>query len=140
VVQEWYDNGVQQRHGVSKAIRHWIHEGIRPAEIVILSPRKLEHSCLSEGLISVPAPLSDLADGAVAPGAVRFSTVHAFKGLESTAIALIDLGDISTVRGGAAVYIGASRAQALLAIFLEKSQEKAYETRAFEFGQRMRRA
>lgn len=140
VVQEWYDNQVQQRHAVSKAVRNWISQGIRPIEIVILSPRRLENSCLATGLISVPAPLADIAGENSGSGAVRFSTLHAFKGLESTAVALVDIEDIETLRGAAAVYVGASRARALLAVFLEKSQEKAYEKRAFEFGERMSEA
>jgi hypothetical protein len=139
VVQEWYANDEQQRHMVSKVVRQWIYQGIRPADIVVLSPRRLENSCLSNGLISVPAPLTDLGKGEPAPGGILFSTVHGFKGLESLAIALADVDNILTPRNAAAVYVGASRAQILLAVFLRKSpeDEQAYAKRAFEFGQRM---
>ena len=137
VVQEWYDGDVQQRHAVSGVLRRGIHQGIRPAEIVVLSPRRFENSCLADGLAAVPAPLTDLAKGAPTSGAIRFSTVHAFKGLESTAVALVDLDDIATARGAAAVYVGASRAQALLAVFIKQTEKDVYGRRAFDFGRRV---
>jgi hypothetical protein len=81
--------------------------------------------------------LVDIAKRSAGPGEVSFCTVQAFKGLESTAVALVDVEDISTPRGAAAVYVGVSRAQALLAVFIRKTQEEAYGRRAFEFGQRI---
>ena len=137
IVQEWYEDDTQQRHAVSKLLRQWIHNGIRPSEIVVLSPRRLENSCLAGGLISVPAALVDATKGHPGPGEIPFCTVHAFKGLESTAVALVDVEDISSSRGAAAVYVGASRAQALLAVLIRKTQQEVYGKRAFEFGQRV---
>ena len=63
-----------------------------------------------------------------------FSTVHAFKGLESDVVLLIDLDDLSPPGALAAIYVGASRARALLAVFIDEAQRTAYAELAAKFG------
>jgi hypothetical protein len=133
VIRTYYDNPEQERHSVSKVLRGWLTQGVRPEEIVVLSPHVLARSCLARGLVGISAPLAE-ASSAPGPGSIRFSTVSGFKGLESTAVALIDIDDIESSAGAISAYVGASRAQALLSVSLSSSQRSAAERRAEDFG------
>lgn len=139
VVAEWYTGQEEGRHKASKIVRQWVQAGIRPAEIVVLSHRTLQNSCLAAGLVSAPVRLADVASGPLPADSVAFSTIHAFKGLEATAAVLVDVDDILGPQNAAAVYVGASRATTILAVLLKRSDglQKAYEQRAALFGQRL---
>jgi hypothetical protein len=71
---------------VGKQIRAWLDDGLRPEEISILSPVRRHNSVLAEGLPpGVPCRLVDgpLLNANERRNAIQFSTVAAFKGLES---------------------------------------------------------
>jgi hypothetical protein len=66
-------------------------------------------------------------------GAVGFSTIAAFKGLEADAIVLLDA--VTTHPSSRYLtYVGASRARALLAILLDQGQSEEIVARFAEFG------
>jgi len=48
---------------------------------------------------------------------VAFSTVHAFKGMEATAIIVCDIESVSTDEAKSIVYVAMSRAKSHLAVF-----------------------
>lgn len=135
-VQEyWYCDEHDQRTKVSKCINRFLSEGIRPEQIVVLSPRRLENSGLRLGLRSVPFPLRQgEEDDGTSERAIRFATIGAFKGLEADAVVLVDLDFLSADESSMEVYVGASRAKSLLAVFLWEGMEGAYAERAQAFG------
>lgn len=117
----WYRDEADQRRTVTNCVRRLLSQGLRPKDIVVLSPTTLKHSCLragwqsdvGAGLVDISGQMpSDDDDG------VRFSTVAAFKGLESDAVVLLD-----PVKTGPAsrylAYVGGSRARAYLAVLLD---------------------
>ena len=67
--------------------------------------------------------------------AIRFSTIGSFKGLESETILLVDIDDLITTASLGLVYVGASRAQSLLEVFIAEQQRGAYNDLAYRFGE-----
>ena len=137
----WYHNANEQRREIAKCVNRLLSEGLRAADMVILSLRRREHTCLREGLPGVPFPLVD-TNSQELPGndrSIRFATVHSFKGLEADAVLLIELDDLSNPETRFAIYVGASRARALLALFLHEQSRKGYEELAQRFGEALAR-
>jgi hypothetical protein len=87
----WYRDAPDQRRIVPSCVRRLLPRGIRPSEILVLSTKTLQHSCLKDGWASdIGADLVDFKPGHNDNGAVQFSTTSAFKGLESDAVILLD--------------------------------------------------
>jgi DNA polymerase III delta prime subunit len=105
-----------------------------PAEqIVVLSMRADSVSCA--------ASASGFADGAsLAPfravaddgGAVRFASVHAFKGLEAPAIVLTDIERIDDEQAKALVYVGMTRARLALVLLMNNRVKDRYRSLLME--------
>ena len=83
---------------LTKVVDHLIKDKVPAEDITILSPRRLEHSGLA-GIERISRfPLLDISRGTMATqSAVKFSTIHSFKGLESAVVILVD---IDQVEGG----------------------------------------
>jgi hypothetical protein len=131
----WYRDAPDQRRTVTNCVRRLLSQGIRPSEILVLSTKTLQHGCLKDGWASdIGADLIDFKPGHSENGAVQFSTISAFKGLESDAVVLLD-----AVSGDRAspylTYVGASRACVVLSVLLAQDAADAIATRYSEFGQ-----
>jgi superfamily I DNA/RNA helicase len=139
VRKQWYRTPAQQARQMSNHINFLLGEGVRPEEIVILSKRRLQNSALALGLRAVPVPLVDVGQLATKPSdkSLRFSTVAAFKGLESEAVLLADVDDLTSDEAREILYVGTSRARVLLALFFSESVRADYDLCAFRFGEQL---
>jgi len=138
VEQRWYRDRNDQRKKISDCINRLLSERLEPSEITILSRYKQGNSCLSRGLFQVPYPLMNVTDiKASEKKAIRFSTVAAFKGLESAATILADVDDLKDTIAKINLYVGCSRAQGFLAIFIDQGLRRDYEELAHEYGERL---
>jgi len=133
VSPQWYKDPEDQRRKISRYVNRILSEGIDPSDIVVLSPRRLEHSSLKDGLIDVPYPLvwwedisSESHEGQLY---ITYSTLHAFKGLESKTIILCDVTDLESELSRHQLYVGASRGRAILAPFISDSQKDIFDNR-----------
>jgi superfamily I DNA/RNA helicase len=135
---QWYRDREHERREVSKAVNRLLGEGFKPAEITILSVRPRERSSLREGLIDVPFLLVDTEDAIALPPekAIRYATAGDFKGLESKVVLLIDVDTLDDADTLYSLYVGASRAIALLIVFLDKMQEEPYNRRAAAYAEK----
>lgn len=135
ITQAWYSDRASARRLVSDAVRGLLHRGIRSSEMVLLSPVRLANSCLAEGLIGCASPLvdSERVDRPGTPG-VQYSTIASYKGLEADVVLLVDIDDLKDPRRLLAMYVGASRARAILHVFVNENQQAAYGELAFKFG------
>jgi hypothetical protein len=135
----WYRDASHARREVSKCLNRMLGEGIKPADLIVLSMRRLSNGSLREGLLDVPLPLVETDDLGSAPSnkAIRFSTVGSFKGLEADVVLLIDIDHLDDPDTLLSIYVGASRARAVLALFINETQREAYEARAYEYGQKL---
>jgi hypothetical protein len=115
-------------------VRSLVSQDVRPEDIVILSTRRRENSLL-EGLESIAGvPLADISRPV--SGALHFSTMHAFKGLERLAVLAIDMDGIGQTERAMLHYAGLSRARAILKVFLPESARSGYTGQAVLFSQR----
>jgi DNA polymerase III delta prime subunit len=111
--------------------------GLPPSEIVVLSPRTLDNSLvlpLAQGASPVIVPWGK----APGPNAkAMFSTIHSFKGLESGAVILVDLDIESELSRKQLLYVGCSRAKAILCPVLPESNKLTYASLASSYGARL---
>ena len=99
--------------------------------VMLLSPRRLENSSLA-GIERISRfPLIDSSrgmTGAQSP-AVKFSTIHAFKGLESQVVIIVDIDAVDGEQQQSLLYVAMSRARSLLILMINERARKAVESR-----------
>jgi len=117
----WHDSAHQARR-LDEILVTLRDEGVPDEDIIVLSPRRYEHSVASE--LPPGSIVSIDRDGATRPG-VAFSTIHAFKGLESPIVILCDLEDLEEERARALTYTGMSRARSHLILLLRDRLQSA---------------
>src|SRR5579864_4248118 len=70
----------------------------------------------------------ELADDVTeATNAIRYSTIAGFKGLESDAIVVVGVDELPSESVHSLLYVAASRARALLAIFINEEVRSDYD-------------
>lgn len=84
-----------------------------PSDIVLLSPKRFENSIASQTKVPL---ISEKKQS----GSIYFSTIQAFKGLESKIVILCDISDIDTPQAKQHLYVGMTRAKSALYIILLK--------------------
>lgn len=126
---EWDDERTHAKR-VEATLREWMERGVTPDSIVILSPRRFESSIASKlGRLTVRIVDSSGQRPEPEPGTISFSTIHAFKGLESEAVMLVDVDDLTSDRSRALLYVGASRARTLLGVARSSSTAPVFAER-----------
>lgn len=95
-------------------------EGVADDDVTILSPRTLNESVASrlvrDGIVD-----EIRRGGPDQHGRITFSTVHAFKGMESSVVILCDIDRMNGAESQALLYVGMSRARSHLVILLRES-------------------
>jgi hypothetical protein len=81
-------------------------------------------------------PLLDASDIGFAKGALLFSTMHAFKGLERPVVIAVDMDEIGQKELSMLHYAGLSRACGLLRVLLPKVAKTSYQEQAASFARR----
>jgi hypothetical protein len=135
-----YDDERDHRRLLGRQIRSWIEAGIRPDEITILSPVRRHNSVLADGMpAGVPSRLLDgpVLDPSQRQNAVQFSTVAAFKGLESDVVLLLDMPFLGREDRSATTYVGMTRARAVLAVMYDQRLGSKLEELQRDFGRRL---
>jgi len=128
----WYESDPQLRKSLVNSINRVLSEKIDSRDMVILSPRRFDRSAVRDGLERVGARLVN--DSIPRPGELRFMTIHSFKGLESDVVFLIDIDDLEAPTLRSAVYVGASRARAILCVFLSTACRPSFLAHAEHYG------
>ena len=108
-----------------------IKEKMSPDTIVLLSPRRLENSSLA-GIVRISGvPLVDASHATTSArkDAVRFSTIHSFKGLESQVVIIVDIDAVEGEQSQSLLYVAMSRARSLLILMINEHSRKAVESR-----------
>lgn len=114
-----YNGGEDQSELLKKAITNLREDGFDLSEIVVLSPRG-EGSVAARSAEPWLRQVLHSADGASpARGQVRYSTIHAFKGLDAPAVIVTDLADSGMPNFDALLYVGLTRATDRLTALVE---------------------
>ena len=99
------------------------------SDIVILSMRADRTSCAASysaqhvGFNLTPYRL--VQEGGTS---IRYSSVHAFKGLEAAAVVLTDIENIDDEQAKALLYVGMSRARVSLHVFMNERLRSSYDS------------
>ncbi len=99
--------------------------------ITILSPRRLEKSILAGvGRIS-RFPIVDISHGPTDSHSrcAKYCTIHAFKGLESQVVIMLDIDEVEGERAQSLLYVGMSRARSLLILMIGEHVRSELENR-----------
>ena len=115
----------QQLESLTNLVHSLLRDGLRPEDLVILSPRRFADSVagrlsLSEhglGNLAV-VELRETRTDARRQDVLGFATVQAFKGMESPAVVLCDVERVETEEPQALLYIGMSRARSYLGMLV----------------------
>jgi hypothetical protein len=132
VVEDWFDDLKTEEKSVVKLLRDWVDRGVAPRAITVLSPRRLDTSVLARiDTKRLPKAVVDISHAdAPEDERIRFSTIAGFKGLESDAVLLTGFDDLADPEALSLLYVGASRARALLGLVLPESCREIYVERA----------
>lgn len=93
--------------------------GVSPSDIVVLSPRTFAASVASRVTQRV-TPVERIENRVDVDDGIPFSTIHAFKGLESAVVIVCDVEDIAKDRDRSLMYVGMSRARSYLIVLLHE--------------------
>ena len=104
--------------------------GISPRDIVILSTRRWENSNMSGVERAAGFRVSDLTDrkpklGGTPP--IAFSTIQAFKGMESPAIIVVGIDAVDNDWMRTTLYVGMSRAKTMLTLMIHADAREDVE-------------
>jgi hypothetical protein len=115
---------------VTDIVSHLVKERTTIDDIVILSPRRLENSSLAGAKTISSFPLVDISRGATGvQSAIKFSTVHSFKGLESPVVIVVDIEEVDTDEPQSLLYVAMSRARSLLVLMISEAARRSVEHR-----------
>jgi len=105
-----------------------------PAEqIVVLSMRSDIDSCAANlGDLNRDVRLIPFKAESNTKQCIRFSSVHAFKGLEAASVVLTDIENIDDDQARALVYVGMTRARLALVLLMEDRLRKHYDALLME--------
>jgi len=120
---------------LNQLVRDLLKSEIAPKDIIILAARRKENGLLA-GETQVGGLSLQLVSQELANGAIPFSTIHAFKGLERQVVIAIDL-EVGNDAMAMLHYCGLSRAKVLLRPFLPEADRRNYEIMATQFGTRL---
>lgn len=135
-----YRDEAEQRKQVGVQLRTWIDGGIDVSDIAILSVARRENSVLAEGL--PPGVPAQLVDGPViatrrSRREIQFCTVASFKGLEADAVLLLDAPYLGRREMAGPIYVGMTRARALLTVLRHERFDDDWTRLEQEFGRRL---
>jgi hypothetical protein len=120
-----YERGTDQSPVLLDAVRMLREEGFDLDETMVLSPLREGSTVqlIADGWLRQILQPTD--GGTPVPGKLRYSTIHAFKGLEAPAVVLTDLDANVTPNFESLVYIGMSRATDRLVVIIETETLRA---------------
>ncbi len=121
----YFRNRDEEVEQIENVLSKLVKEGVEPAEVVILSPNRFENSAVSGVSGELEYRITDIRELEGYPkDCFVFSTVHAFKGMESSVVILTGFSDLSTDEQKSLVYVGMSRAKSNLVMIIGEKARK----------------
>lgn len=120
-----YQRGTDQSVALVDAVRKLKNDGYRLDEIVVLSPLRFGSTAETTTDTWLRQILRPADGGASRPGQLRYSTIHAFKGLDAPAVIVTDLDETNAPNFEALLYIGMTRATDRLFALIEAQTLRA---------------
>ena len=127
----YYPSSETQAAALAEILRRLLRDGVKPAEIVVLSKLRLENSGVKETDGGDAFKLVDVADFIPARSrtpVIPYATIQAFKGMESKVVVLCDVEQVAEGEPQALLYVGMSRARSLLMVLLHERTKPALKS------------
>lgn len=122
----FYRNADEQEHLLEQSL-HGLGNVFLPNEIIVLSTREDSSSVASRlSARKKGLDLRPLRQEAMDTKCTAFTTIHAFKGLESPAVILTDVEKLGGDKASALIYVGMSRARFKLVMLLHENCRDDY--------------
>jgi hypothetical protein len=116
------DTGTRPESVLASTLDQLLANGVAPSDITVLSPMPWAESCASKlhaGGATAVLPLDDFSLRHFPPRKISFAKVSDFKGLENTAIVVVDIQPEHLDRSApATLYVAMSRARAHLTMLV----------------------
>lgn len=123
---------------VALVVNEWVRSGLDPASITILGCDEEPPPLLVDEMGSL-APLMRSAAGTDG-GRPMWSSISSFKGLEASAVVVMDIQNLREPEMLRRAYVGCSRARSLLAVVLRETAREDFALRTEEFERREKEA
>jgi len=128
VAYHFYRDEAHQKQILNEQLKKVADEGLPLNEVVILSPKKLENSCVK----SLPGysikEIKTANEVSATQKYFGFATVQSYKGMEGNYILITDIEDLSSEVAKSLLYVGMSRARyGLILLISEVIQRQYYE-------------
>ena len=130
VEYRYWNSKTDLRHLLGSTVQRLVRNGINTDDIVVLSPNRLEKSTLA-GVEKIDRfSLFDCSRSLDAPkNCIKFSTIHAYKGLESSVVIVVDVEGIDDFASQSRMYVGMSRARGMLILMLNERARSSIQSR-----------
>lgn len=135
-----YQDSRDMQEKLANLVKSYLKQGIKPGEIVILSPNSLKNSGIGgSNVFSSICKFQDISSmkySTFLDDSLKFCTIQSFKGMESKVVILIDLHKFIDQETRKLNYTAISRARVLLHIFYHARAEDELNQVARETIQR----
>lgn len=112
-------SGAAQAQAAEKQVKTWLHDGLKPNQIAVVTAKRSEAGCLHGKANLAGVALSEDLGKWRAGKAILVSTVGKFKGLEADAMVLTDVPPVGLNFRKEHLYVAYSRAKHLLTVVCE---------------------
>lgn len=116
---------------LSSKIKTLVVDKVSIEDIIVLSTRRLSNSCLAKIDKILNFSLVDVTRSKfkLKSSGLKFSTIHAFKGMESQVVIIVDIDKTYENSLQSLLYVAMSRARSLLILMINESVRKTVEVR-----------
>jgi hypothetical protein len=126
VAYHFYKNKVHQKYLLDEILKKLLSDNLTFNELVILSPKKLENTCLKSFSAYPIKEIKTATEISANQNFFGFATVQSYKGMESNYVLITDIEDLSSEFAKSLMYVGMSRARYGLILFISESKQKQY--------------
>jgi hypothetical protein len=128
----YYSDPETQCRNFVEVVGRLLRDGVHPRDITVLSKLRLENSVLlsvRQGHGFLLHEIGTTVDRKANTPSMAFSTIYAFKGMESPVVILCDVDDLGDGEAQALVYVGMSRARSCLVVLIDERARGAVQAR-----------
>lgn len=126
VAYHFYRDEAHQKQILNEQLKKVADEGLPLNEVVILSPKKFENSCVK----SLPGysvkEIKTANEVSATQKYFGFATVQSYKGMEGNYILITDIEDLSSEVAKSLLYVGMSRARYGLILLISEAIQRQY--------------
>ncbi len=132
----FYSSSKHQLKHLENILTRLLGGGVKPEDIVLLSPSIKEKSVLKDQKTLNGFKLLPYGEDSANSKCLRYTTIHKFKGLESKAVIAIDINDLESTHKRSLNYVAFSRATSCLEVLINENAKEQFKRQAYKFAQK----